>query len=233
MRKPTMRTRAAVALLAAFTMTAALMLTAAESRAQRGGGARPGGIVRAGGPAYAARGMGVGYAPRVYAPRAYAPRAYIGPSYRSWSGGYVRGGGGHYYPGGGYDYRPWYGYHPYYYHPHAYMSFGFGWGWPAYYYYAPYPVVVQQQVVVPGTTDEARSGTSMVDPTTTFDVTNAPPDGYFYYDKYCDQRFKDLDDYTDHLRSHDHAPTVEILQNEDGSRLHTLEFDGSVWRVKK
>ena len=73
----------------------------------------------------------------------------------------------------------------------------------------------------------------LIDPSTTFDVTNYPPTGCYYYDRFCDQRFVTLDDYTDHLQGQNHPATIEIIRDDDGGDLlHKLEFADGVWRVQ-
>jgi hypothetical protein len=101
---------------------------------------------------------------------------------------------------------------------------------PAYRYYVePYPV-------------ETESGTSIVTPSqlppvetessTQVDVTNEPPAGCYYYDRFCDRQFSNLDDYTEHVESQDHPKTIEIIQNDSGDTLRTLEFVGGYWSVQ-
>src|SRR4029078_6050845 len=99
--------------------------------------------------------------------------------------------------------------------PRTYISFGFGVPYyprPVYHYYEPYPVVVESR--------------------TEIDVTNDPPAGCYYYDRFCDREFSNLDDYTDHLDQTDHAKTVEIVQRNSGDAIRTLEFVGGYWSVR-
>ena len=214
-------------------MTAVLVLvtgTSDAARGARGGGARAGG--------YAYRGAVHGGA--VAGTRAYAYGQ--SPTYRSWSSG-------HYY-GGGNPYGGWHGYHyhaPYgYYAPHAYVGFGIGvpyyapvYGYPVYY---PVPVATPPDATVPpGDQPTPESGTpsasvetpepALVDSTTSFDVTNDPPPGCYYYDRFCKRKFANLDDYTDHLQGQSHPATIEIME-KDGTGMLTLEFVGGVWKVR-
>ena len=187
-------------------LAAMLMLAAGLSQAAPDGGrAYSGG----GGRAYSGGGG-----------RAYSGgggRTYSGGGGRAYSGGGGRtyGGGGRYYGGG--RYRGPYGYRSM--HPRTFVSLGIGPGLPYYYppayryYVEPYPV-------------EVESGTSI-------DVTNEPPAGCYYYDRFCDRQFSNLDDYTDHLESQDHPKTIEIVQKDSGDGLRTLEFVDGYWSVKK
>ena len=226
MKSFVIRSRSLAPMAGIALMMAVLVLatgTSDAARVVRGGGARPGGYAYRGGA-------------RVYGQS---------PTYRSWSSG-------HYY-GGGYPYGGWHGgyhyYPPYgYYAPHSYVSFGFGFGVP---YYAPvygYPVdYPAPYVVAPDTTappadvqtpDSGAPAPSietpepaLVDPTTSFDVTNDPPPGCYYYDRFCKRKFANLDDYTDHLQKQSHPATIEIME-KDGTGMLSLEFVGGVWRVR-
>ena len=73
---------------------------------------------------------------------------------------------------------------------------------------------------------ETESGTQV-------DVTNNPPAGCYYYDRFCDRQFSNLDDYTGHVESQDHPKTIEIIRKDSGDRLRTLEFVGGYWNVQK
>ena len=48
------------------------------------------------------------------------------------------------------------------------------------------------------------------------DVTNDPPAGCYYYDRFCDRQFSNLDDYTEHVESQDHPKTIEIIRKRLG-----------------
>jgi len=245
------RSLASVAGIAA--MAAVLLLVAGTSDAARG--ARVGGGARAGGYAY--RGGAVrGGAPMASRAGGYAYRGGVtsrpygqSPTYRSWSSGHYAGGGG-YYGGGYYRHGGWHGagypyYPPYgYYAPHAYISFGFGvpyyapvYGYPVYY---PAPDVTTTDATGPPADAQAPDSQTpapsvetpaLVDSTTSFDVTNDPPPGCYYYDRFCKRRFANLDDYTDHLQGQSHPATIEIME-KDGTGMLELEFVGGVWRVR-
>jgi hypothetical protein len=161
------------------------------------------------------------------------------PTYRSWSSGHYYGG----YPYGGYRYYPRYGYYP-----HSYVSFGFGFGVPYYGYpvygypvYYPAPVVATPYATAPpadGQTPDSGSPSASVEPqpalvdsTTSFDVTNDPPPGCYYYDRFCKRKFKNLDDYTDHVQGQSHPAVIEVMQ-KDGTGMLELEFVGGVWKVR-
>ena len=104
------------------------------------------------------------------------------------------------------------------YRPRTFVRFGFGVGFPRYYHYYQPPAVVYERDVEP----EHVAPAPMDDDD--FDVTNLPPLGCYYYDRYCDQRFATLDDYTEHLEHRHHAGTIAIIDRKSGDRLRTLEF---------
>ena len=150
--------------------------------------------------------------------------SYHGP-YMTWRSGTHYGGGSGYRYGGGYRYHYYpsyrYRYHSY---PRSYVSFGFGFGTP-YYYCRPYPVYVHRRTVY-------------VEPSPTYaepeiDVTNLPPAGCYYYDRFCDETFSSLDDYTDHIQEKDHDQTIEVVDKRSGNSVRTLEFVGGYWRVRQ
>ncbi len=143
-------------------------------------------------------------------------------------GGHYYGGGGRYYGGvryyrGGAGYYGPYGYR--YSRPRTFVSFGIGLGLP---YYCPpaYRYVVEPYPVVEHYPVDVESGRPI-------DVTNEPPAGCYYYDRFCDRQFSNLDDYTDHIESQNHENTIEIVQRDSGDRLRTLEFVDGLWRVKQ
>jgi hypothetical protein len=204
-------TRVGTTGLAAFRVVlfaAVLMLGAGASQADREGG-------RA-----ASRGEHASGGGRTYAGADRATRGgggtYYGGGARSYGdrGGHAFGGARHVYGGG-----PYYGHYRYrYLRPRTFVSFGFGWPYydrpvHPYYYAEPYPVAVESRPDI--------------------DVTNEPPSGCYYYDRFCEERFSTLDEYTDHLDSHDHARTIEVVEKESGDRLRTLEFRGGYWSVKR
>lgn len=218
-----------VALLAAM-----LMFAAGASQAAPGGGRGAGGGGRAysagGGRSYSGGGgrtYGGGsptYLGGGSGSYGRGGRAYGGGGGRTYGGGgrtYLGGGGryfgaGRYYHGGGRYYGP-YGYR--YIHPRTFVSFGIGLGFP--YYYPPdYGYYVKPYSV------EVQSGTSI-------DVSNEPPAGCYYYDRFCDRQFSNLDEYTHHLESQDHPKTIEVVQKDSGDTLRTLEFVDGYWSVKK
>lgn len=157
-------------------------------------------------------------------------RSYGGGGYYGGGGSYC--GGGHYY-GGGFRYVQPYRYYP----PRTFVSFGVRFGSPSYCYRPVYhysdPVYTEprhayveprQQYVEPDRGYDDGAGQ--------IDVENEPPAGCYYYDPFCDEQFRNLDLYTDHLQSHDHAQTIEIVQENSGHTLRTLEFVGGTWRVR-
>jgi len=190
-------------------------------RGQNGGGDR--GYNGGGGGSY---GGGGGSRYKGGGGRAYGGggRSYIGGGGRDYGnrgGGYVYGGGIRYYGGGNY-YRGGRYCAPYpvrYIRPRTVVSFGIGIGVPYYcppayrYGVARYPVVVESDASI--------------------DVENYPPAGCYYYDRFCDRQFSNLDDYTAHLESEGHPQTIEIVLKDSGDRLRTLEFVGGEWRVQR
>src|SRR6266581_3563482 len=170
------------------------------------------------------QGGGRGYygGARVYGggPSFHAGMRYYGGGRRYWGGHYHGGGyGGGY--GGGITYIQ-----PYRcYYPHTYIRFGFGFGYPSYYYYRPaYRYYYDDPVYVAPRTEYVEPDRSNVDPNETIDVTNEPPPGCYYYDSFCDRRFSNLDEYTDHLHSRHHSQTIEIVEKDSGDTIRTLEF---------
>jgi hypothetical protein len=118
--------------------------------------------------------------------------------------------------------------------PQTYIRFGFGGGYsstycpPAYVYdVAPAPVYVER---APAYVDPAPAPP---DQGPEVDVANEPPAGCYYYDPFCDQRFPNLDDYTQHLQDHDHSQTISVVEQDSGDTLRTLEFVNGVWQVRK
>jgi hypothetical protein len=65
------------------------------------------------------------------------------------------------------------------------------------------------------------------------DVTNDPPAGCTYYDRFCDRQFSNLDEYTEHVESQNHPKTIEIVRGDSGGRLRVLEFRGGYWNVQR
>jgi hypothetical protein len=226
MKNPASGVHMRSAVLKISLLTAMLLFAAVTSFAQAGHGGGRGGFARGGG----GRAFATGGA-RVYGGAYRYPAGGGHPV----SGGGVRyyGGGAHAYYGGPAHYHGWYGYRPYgYYYPHSYVSFNFGWGAPYYYYPAPV-YVVPGVVTAPDPAPTQAAPPVVTDPSTPFDVTNEPPTGCYYYDPFCQQQFTNLDDYTDHLASHDHAKTIDIFVTSSGEKLRTLEFAGGYWRVMK
>ena len=128
-------------------------------------------------------------------------------------------GGARYYGGARYCGGASY-YEPYVYRyvrPRPVVSFGIGLGVP----YSSPPVYRY----------EAEPQPVVVGPVASVDVTNEPPAGCYYYDRFCDRRFSNLDEYTDHLQGQDHAKTIEVVQEESGAGLRTLELVDGYWNV--
>jgi hypothetical protein len=162
-------------------------------------------------------------------------RSYGGGGGRSYGGGRSHGGGWsyggdgrargdvgsrHYWGGGHGGFR---GYR--YVYPRTYIGLGIGYATP-YYDYVPQPYAQPYpQYVEPNSVDSSPGGG--------IDVTNDPPAGCYYYDPFCDQQFANLDDYTEHVESHDHAKTIDIIERDSGERLRTLEFVDGYWSVQK
>jgi hypothetical protein len=208
--------------LGAVLLAATLMLAAGPSQASPHGGRGSGGGWHGGGGygGGGGRSYGGGHAYRSGGDgRAYADR---GARFYGGGGRNYGGGGGRYYGGGRafYGGGRFYGHYGYrYVHPRSYTRFSIGIGVPYYYppayryYVEPYPV-------------EVESSTSI-------DVTNEPPANCYYYDRFCDLQFSNLDDYTDHVENQDHPRTIEIVDKDSGDTIRTLEFVGGYWSVKK
>ena len=212
--------RRLVVIAASFVVMTLAVAGTSLAQSHRGGSSGRGGYAPSSG------GMRAYSGARVYANS--GARRYGGVTYRGWSSGQVgRPGTTYYRRGGGYGYYGGGWYRPYrYYYPRSFVHLGVGFYDPYYYDYYPYPYVVERQPIVvdPAPTD---------DPSTSVDVTNDPPAGCYYYDRFCDLRFDNLDAYTDHLRHKDHAQTIDIVDKDSGDRVRSLRFDGQVWRVDR
>jgi len=66
-----------------------------------------------------------------------------------------------------------------------------------------------------------------------FDVTNEPPTGSYFFDRFCNRRFDNLDDYTDHLHDKHHTQTIEIIDRDSHRTIRTLEFVDGLWQVQE
>lgn len=229
---------------AALTLLAAIsMSTAGTSFAQsRDGGWRSGSGYSHPSGSHEYRGGGSvrgGYTPNDMRSPARGSYSRGGTWGSPWGGGSI--GYRHYqgYPSrsryrGGYGYR--------YSRPRSFLSFSFG--VPYYYprpyveYVEPYPVYEDPHAVIvdPYVAPESRrvEPAPTVEPGTSssIDVTNEPPAGCYYYDRFCDKRFSSLDEYTDHLDKKDHPKTVEIIRNDSGEHVRNLVFSGEYWSVE-
>ena len=122
-----------------------------------------------------------------------------------------------------------------YYRPRLYL--GLGLGRP---YYAPRVLVRDRYIIrddddvtrresAPRRDDDIERGRSTPSEED-FDVTNEPPPGTWYHDRFCDREFRNLDDYTEHLQQRRHTQTIDIIDKRTGDRLHTLEFVNGEWQ---
>lgn len=149
--------------------------------------------------------------------RSYAGGAHMyGGGTRYYGGGTRYYGGGARYYGGGYRYYP--GRRYFYRRPALRVGIGFGFGYGPYYdpwyYPVPYPVYEPAPVVH-----------EVV-------INDAPPDGCYYYDAFCGQRFSSLDAYLDHLDTHNHDAFLEVIDRQSGDRVHIYEYSNRNWRVR-
>jgi len=60
-------------------------------------------------------------------------------------------------------------------------------------------------------------------------LAHAAPDGFVYYDSYCDDRFASLEGYRTHLRRHHHPRIVRVLERDSGDCVHTLQYRDGDW----
>ena len=165
-----------------------------------------------------------------------------------------------YHYGGGYGGYRGYGFYRapvrYYRAPRSYFSFGLSFGCPRYYappvyVYSPPPVYVAPRRVYREPVDDDRvyeredhrdsdrqdrdydrqddSSRRWDD----VDVTNEPPAGTYYHDRFCNRNFSTLDDYTDHLESKHHSQTIDIIERDSGQRVRTLEFVNGLWQPQQ
>jgi hypothetical protein len=65
------------------------------------------------------------------------------------------------------------------------------------------------------------------------DVTNEPPAGTYYHDRFCDRNFSTLDDYTEHLQDTHHSQNIDIIERSSGKRVRTLEFVDGLWQPQQ
>ncbi len=141
---------------------------------------------------------------------------------RSGGGGYWggRSGGSGYWGGRSYPGTRFYGYGRQrffggrrFFYPHSsrvFFDFDFGYPYPVYYYpypaygYGPaYPVPVE--------------------------IGNYPPDGYYYYDPYCEETFSSLDGYLRHLRSADHPQVIDLMDRSTDRPAGSFEYVDGSW----
>jgi hypothetical protein len=162
----------------------------------------------------------------------------------------------------GYRYRapyPTWGGGGYYAPPRSSISFSFGFGAPPYYAYPPPAYVYHPVYVDPGPdvivhervyverdqpredtydnnrNDQQPNGPSYDERSTNpeIDVENEPPPGTYYYDRFCEEKFSTLDEYTDHMdKKKNHPQTIEIRREGTDDVVRTLEYVG-YWEVQK
>jgi len=167
-----------------------------------------------------------------------------------------------YHHGGGYGgYRGYRVYRApvrYYRAPRSYFSFGLSFGYPRYYaprpvyvyspppvYVAPHPVyrervyddrVYEREERRDSDRDRDDRDYDREDDSSRrwddVDVTNEPPGGTYYRDRFCNQNFSTLDDYTEHLQSKHHSQTIDIIERDSGQRVRTLEFVDGLWQAQ-
>ena len=109
-----------------------------------------------------------------------------------------------------------------YYRPRVFIGLGLGFGHA--YYHRP-RVVVRDRYIYRN--DDVRDRRAPL--ADDFDVTNEPPPGCYYHDRFCDRDFSNLDDYTEHVLDERHSQTIDIIERRTGDRLRTLEFVNGEW----
>jgi hypothetical protein len=60
-------------------------------------------------------------------------------------------------------------------------------------------------------------------------LAHAAPDGFAYYDPYCDERFVSLEIYRSHLHHHHHPRVIRVIECDSGHWVHTYRYDGGGW----
>jgi len=60
-------------------------------------------------------------------------------------------------------------------------------------------------------------------------LAHAAPDGFFYYDPYCDERFVSLEIYRTHLHHHHHPRIVRVIERDSGDWVHTWRYRDGDW----
>jgi hypothetical protein len=60
-------------------------------------------------------------------------------------------------------------------------------------------------------------------------LAHAAPDGYGYYDPYCDESFASLEIYRGHLYHHHHPRIVRVIELRSGDCVHTYRYERGQW----
>lgn len=60
-------------------------------------------------------------------------------------------------------------------------------------------------------------------------LAHAAPDGFFYYDPYCDDSFVSLEIYRSHLRHHHHPRIVRVIDRDSGHCVRTCYYRDGGW----
>jgi hypothetical protein len=61
-------------------------------------------------------------------------------------------------------------------------------------------------------------------------LAHAAPDGFSYYDPYCDERFVSLEVYRGHLHRHHHPRIVRVIELDTGDCVRSYRYQDGGWR---
>ncbi len=196
------------ALLSVALLAAPANVSLAAGGRGGGGGGFGGGRGFSGGGAWGGRGGGGGN----WGGRSGGGAWRGGSSWGSRSGGF-RSFGGHPFVGGRFlGDRRFFGGRRFFFHSPSRVFFDFDFGFPYPVYYYPYPVY--------------GYGPAYPAPV---DLGNYPPDGYYYFDPYCDETFPSLDGYLRHLRDVDHPQVIELMDQSTDEPVGSFEYVNGGW----
>jgi hypothetical protein len=61
-------------------------------------------------------------------------------------------------------------------------------------------------------------------------LARSAPDGFTYYDPYCDERFVSLELYRGHLYHHHHPRIVRVMAIDSGECIRSYRYSDGEWR---
>ena len=60
-------------------------------------------------------------------------------------------------------------------------------------------------------------------------LAHAAPDGFAYYDPYCEERFVSLEIYRAHLHHYHHPRIVRVIERDSGECVHSYRYQDGGW----